>query len=193
MKAPTDPEDPARGRGEDSGAEENHRSLGSLTDPSPVREAGPKPSVSRYEAMLAMMKREGAARAAGSCESTPPTGIPFTAEAGLAPDRKLDVEIRFSKCGPADHGARFEIDIARAKSVQIAGDFNDWRPEPLRRDGAASQRWSVNKPLPRGEYRYKFVIDGEWMNDPLNPLRKPNPFGGTDSILRLTAGPSPAA
>lgn len=48
-----------------------------------------------------------------------------------------------------------------AKSVSIAGDFNDWSPEanPLKRqpDGG----WVTQVPLSHGPHHYLFVIDGK--------------------------------
>ncbi len=169
---------------------DDHRPLGSLNH---QHVTATQPSISRYDAMLAMMQREGGTRPEASSDSSARTPIQFTAESGQKSGRVPDIEIHFSKCEKTERGVRFVIDAPNAKKVQIAGEFTDWRAEPMLPDPGSSGRWSVNKPLPRGEYRYKFVIDGAWTNDPLNPLRKPNPFGGTDSILRLPLGPSPAA
>lgn len=68
--------------------------------------------------------------------------------------------------------------------VQIAGDFNDWKPEPLEvgKDGI----WRSMLDLTPGAYRYKYIVDGEWINDPDNQQTVPNPYGGFDSILTVT-------
>ena len=50
------------------------------------------------------------------------------------------------------------------KRVFLAGDFNNWDPAEtrmVRRNGAFRRRMH----LPCGEYRYKFVVDGEWRAD----------------------------
>lgn len=71
-----------------------------------------------------------------------------------------------------------------AKSVFLAGQFSDWKPLPMRKrdDG----KYSALIPLPAGRtYEYKFIIDGQWVHDPDNPLRSPNPLGSVNSIAAL--------
>jgi hypothetical protein len=41
--------------------------------------------------------------------------------------------------------------------------------------------------VPPGAYQYRVIIDGEWQEDPVNPVRVPNDMGGTNSVLRVTA------
>lgn len=55
----------------------------------------------------------------------------------------------------------------KAKSVQLAGDFNLWKAEqyPLSRKG---RKWEITLPLPQGTYRYLFYVDGEKVLDPKN-------------------------
>jgi hypothetical protein len=40
--------------------------------------------------------------------------------------------------------------------------------------------------LSRGEHQYKFVADGVWMDDPEAAARAPNPFGTTNSVVRVS-------
>jgi 1,4-alpha-glucan branching enzyme len=52
----------------------------------------------------------------------------------------------------------------RAKSVQIAGDFNHWHPMPMRqREGGW---WFIQVLLAHGHHQYRFLVDGEPMLDP---------------------------
>jgi hypothetical protein len=39
--------------------------------------------------------------------------------------------------------------------------------------------------LPPGQYRYKFLIDGQWFEDPEAEAQLPNAFGTLDSLVRL--------
>ena len=70
-----------------------------------------------------------------------------------------------------------------AKVVNIAGDFNGWRPEftPLEHRGAGE--WAVRLMLRSGQYEYRFVVDGRWCEDPGASGRVANPYGGFNSIL----------
>lgn len=50
-----------------------------------------------------------------------------------------------------------------AKSVFVAGTFNDWKPNatPLH-NHLPNSKWAVTLPIPRGHHEFKFVIDGQW-------------------------------
>lgn len=65
----------------------------------------------------------------------------------------------------------FRFEAPDATSVDVAGEFNNWTPEPLQRDGDGP--WTVTLDLPPGHYAYKFLVNGEtWTLDPANPARK---------------------
>jgi len=71
---------------------------------------------------------------------------------------------------------------ANAKTVVLAGDFNNWSP-----NGFAMQKqgneWIIEQHLLPGKHQYKFVVDGKWIVDPANELREPNEFGEENSVL----------
>jgi chromosome partitioning protein len=81
-------------------------------------------------------------------------------------------------------GIRFSIEAPDAVHVQVAGDFNDWMPEDGEMELAGGV-WTKTLYLRPGRYRYRYVVDGRWQNDPLNPSVEPSPFGGNDSLLEL--------
>jgi 1,4-alpha-glucan branching enzyme len=76
----------------------------------------------------------------------------------------------------------FRARAAKAKKVFLVGDFNAWKPGtlPLARmpDGA----WELTLPLKAGNYRYRFVIDGEEKLDPGAPEADDN--SGKKASLR---------
>lgn len=74
----------------------------------------------------------------------------------------------------------------RAHTVQIAGDFNNWKPEdaPMQKVGESGV-WQTQMKLPAGRYRYRLVVDGQWQQDPYNELTELNPFGGFNSVLEI--------
>jgi hypothetical protein len=67
-------------------------------------------------------------------------------------------------------GVRFSYTDSYAGQVSLAGDFNDWNATsaPMIRSGDGT--WSVIVPLTAGEHQYKFVVDGQWVADPENPV-----------------------
>jgi hypothetical protein len=73
-------------------------------------------------------------------------------------------------------GGEFEVTFAYtprlpAKTVHLAGTFNDWKADGLRMDGPdAAGRYTAKVTLKPGSHEYKFVIDGNrWRSDPGNP------------------------
>ena len=74
----------------------------------------------------------------------------------------------------------------RAKSVQIAGDFNNWQPQktPMQKVGGSGV-WQTELSLPVGKYRYRLVVDGQWQQDPYNGLTESNPFGDFNSVVEV--------
>ncbi|NVO18560.1 MAG: hypothetical protein HXX13_02610 [Bacteroidetes bacterium] len=55
-----------------------------------------------------------------------------------------------------------------ARTVNLAGSFNAWNSGELfmQKD---SMGWTIPYVLAKGNYEYKFVVDGKWMTDPANP------------------------
>lgn len=79
--------------------------------------------------------------------------------------------------------ATFVLDVATAADVAVAGTFNNWLPQPMAqgRDGL----WRVTVPLTPGTHQYKFLVDSEWREDPNNPRKVLNEFGGFNSICEV--------
>ena len=79
----------------------------------------------------------------------------------------------------------FRVHRPRARMISLVGDFNHWNPENdlLRRgdDGI----WRLRKRLSKGDYRYKFVIDGRWEPDYYNSSSASDEVGGVCSLIRI--------
>ena len=68
--------------------------------------------------------------------------------------------------------------------VYAIGDFNNWQKEEkykLRKVG--DDIWSLNIPLEKGKYRYKFLAGNAWIADPHNKLVEDDSFGGKNSLI----------
>jgi 1,4-alpha-glucan branching enzyme len=57
-----------------------------------------------------------------------------------------------------------------ARQVMLAGTFNGWRNYELAMKKTATG-WQLPYTLGAGNYEYKFVVDGNWITDPTNPLK----------------------
>jgi hypothetical protein len=82
----------------------------------------------------------------------------------------------------------FYIKAPQAKSVLLAGDFNNWQPQktPLKLRGKDGL-WSVDVPLSKGnEYQYKFVVDGDWIEDPSRTDKKEVFAGVYNSFIKVS-------
>jgi 1,4-alpha-glucan branching enzyme len=69
-----------------------------------------------------------------------------------------------------------------AKSVFIAGDFNDWSPNSLSMKKEGNE-WIFTLHLLPGKHRYKFIVDGKWILDPANRLWEQNEHHTGNSVL----------
>lgn len=76
---------------------------------------------------------------------------------------------------------------ARAADVRIAGDFNGWVPDKgvrsrIDREGT-TRVWTKILYLNPGTYQYRYVVDGEWREDPDNAQSLSSTSGARHSIL----------
>lgn len=67
-----------------------------------------------------------------------------------------------------DEGVRFTYFAPDARTVFIAGDFNGWGRTPMEMD--ENGFWTIVIELRPGRYEYKYIVDGEWVSDPDNPV-----------------------
>jgi hypothetical protein len=81
------------------------------------------------------------------------------------------------------HCARLEFNHPCAGEVCIAGSFNDWHPAAMPMVSLGDGKWRKELTLPPGRYEYRFVVDGQWMDDPTAKETVPNPFGGFNAVL----------
>ena|SRR5882762_814182 len=70
-----------------------------------------------------------------------------------------------------------------AKTVCVAGSFNQWKPEAAPLSSKGNGRWVGDLAVKPGRYEYLFVVDGQWMPDPNAKETVQNPFGGRNSVL----------
>ena len=102
---------------------------------------------------------------------------------------KKDIEAKiadFYGTRQLDDAVMFVTLYPRARSVQIAGDFNNWQPEKTSLSKAGGNgAWQIKLPMAKGKYRYRLVVDGIWQQDPYNEQTELNPFGEMNSVLEV--------
>lgn len=94
---------------------------------------------------------------------------------------------------PENIPIEFVLDMPKARSVAVAGNFNNWDPSqtPLRTTDRGV--WRAMVPMPVGRYEYRFVVDGQWFNDPSATESTPNPFGSENSIKIVKPPTAPSS
>ena len=77
------------------------------------------------------------------------------------------------------------FDNPEACEVFLAGSFNAWNPsaKPLKKD--AKGLWKAILMLPKGTFEYRFVVDGQWVDDPGPSEKRLNEFGFYNSVLNV--------
>jgi hypothetical protein len=80
-----------------------------------------------------------------------------------------------------------------AQQICIAGSFNDWHPSVTPMIRLSDGKWAKELALPPGRYEYRFVVDGEWVDDPAATELIPNPFGTPNAVLVVAASKPPVA
>jgi hypothetical protein len=81
---------------------------------------------------------------------------------------------------------RFVFVDARASSVELVGDFNEWTKgtTTLRLSGAPGV-WAASVPLTPGRHEYAFIVNGtRWVADPL-AVKSSDDFGTESSVIRV--------
>jgi 1,4-alpha-glucan branching enzyme len=82
-------------------------------------------------------------------------------------------------------GVRFVLMQPDARSVALAGSFNQWSPtsRPLLREGPRGL-WAVVVPLPPGEHLFMYVVDGaQWISPPLAEDYVDDGFGSKNGVV----------
>ncbi len=79
----------------------------------------------------------------------------------------------------------FTMVAPEAPNVFLVGDFNSWdiSSHPLKK--ASKGNWKTSIKLIPGRYEYRFLVDGEWQNDPNCTTFVPNSYGSENCVLTL--------
>jgi len=70
-----------------------------------------------------------------------------------------------------------------AREVNVAGNFNNWRPEATPMKNTGEGEWVGRLMLRSGQYEYRFIVDGRWSEDAQTAQRVANPYGSFNSML----------
>jgi 1,4-alpha-glucan branching enzyme len=121
-------------------------------------------------------------------KNSPSKGMIAKSEPAKVPPAE-PVPAKLAANSPPPRGSHvcFELIQPNAKTVFVAGSFNDWRPETTPLTPAGNGRWVGDLAVKPGRYEYLFVVDGQWLPDPNAKESVENPFGGKNSIIGVSA------
>jgi len=79
----------------------------------------------------------------------------------------------------------FKLYAPSAKQVVVAGSFNKWDTKRLLAKKDSKGNWVAKAALKPGRHEYKFVVDGNWMNDPRCTTCVANAFGSHNCLVEV--------
>ena len=82
------------------------------------------------------------------------------------------------------HKVQFKFYAPKASEVYLTGDFNKWNPVKKKMKKNEKGEWATRVILAEGEHQYKYVVDGEYQNDP-GAARYVNNGVGTLNSVRI--------
>ena len=59
----------------------------------------------------------------------------------------------------------FRFFRADARAVAVAGDFTQWQENAIAMRSEGNGWWTARAKLGTGEYRFRYVADGQWFTD----------------------------
>jgi 1,4-alpha-glucan branching enzyme len=79
----------------------------------------------------------------------------------------------------------FTMVAPEAQNIFLAGNFNGWdiNSHPLKK--GAKGIWKASMSLMPGVYEYRFLVNGEWQNDPNCTSFVPNSYGSENCVITL--------
>lgn len=78
----------------------------------------------------------------------------------------------------------FTFRAPAAASVMLVGDFTHWQQQPIALKSQGGGLWRAEVSLPPGPHHYRFLVDGEWRDDPECFVRVPNEFGSENCVCQ---------
>ena len=79
----------------------------------------------------------------------------------------------------------FTIKAPDAHSVLLVGDFTQWQQSPIAMHNGTPDGWHAEVELAPGSHHYRFLVDGQWVDDPDCAVRVPNPYGSHDCVCQV--------
>jgi 1,4-alpha-glucan branching enzyme len=81
----------------------------------------------------------------------------------------------------------FRFSAPDASEVLLAACFTKWDEKPKKMKKFKNGTWNVRAELKVGEtYRYRYLVDGEWKDDPECTKHETSPFGSENCLITIS-------
>jgi len=117
-------------------------------------------------------------------KQTPAVEVP--AESAYQPSERMQELVQKETTGFLN-ATTFILKAPQAKSVYVTGSFNDWSLDENCRMSNNDGVWGLKVNLKPGTYKYQFIVDGKWQEDPANTSIERNSFGDINSLIEVKA------
>ena len=152
--------------------------------------AAPQPAPQPAQSPVQQVQKASAKAATPHASPAPaaqPAKPPIQGEPTQSPGEAALAEKAAKPNQPQSVKVTFVLLDLGAKQVSLCGDFNGWsrNATPMRRD--SSGHWETTVDLVPGRYEYKFMVNGEWIPDPLAHENVWNQHGTLNSVVEVRA------
>jgi 1,4-alpha-glucan branching enzyme len=79
----------------------------------------------------------------------------------------------------------FRISAPTAMSVLLVGDFTHWQKHGIPMQKGKDGIWVATVELSPGKHGYRFIVDGDWQDDPECTFRVSNPYGSQNMVRQV--------
>ena len=124
--------------------------------------------------------RSASSRSASARSATTNPASARSATTKPAPAKKINTSVQ-----PRRRRIIFSFSAPEAQNVSLVGNFNNWDyTKTMKKDKEGL--WTSRVDLEPGKYEYRFLVDGEWQNDPKCQTTQPNSYGSHNCILEIS-------
>ena len=102
-------------------------------------------------------------------------------------------DVSVKKRGDGKFDIHWSYPNPRAQEVYLAGDFTNWGEGKQLMDRDENGGWYFDMVVPSGTvFKYKFVVDGEWLTDINGPEFTGDGLGGKNTVINVNKLTRPA-
>jgi 1,4-alpha-glucan branching enzyme len=99
--------------------------------------------------------------------------------------KKMKGSMAKSKTSGSQQEVEFALFAPDARTVFLAGSFNNWDTNALPMKKAKNGTWKAKIKLAPGRYEYKYFVDSNWVQEMPGASLVPNCFGTSNCVIGI--------